>query len=282
VQRFRFDGWAGPALPVWYYRPVTARPDAPVMFIMHGVGRDADRYIAEWVEIARANGIVVVVPEFTRGAFPGSENYNFGAVFDQDGALRPRALWSYSAIEGIFDAVVAREKLTAQRYVLFGHSAGAQFVHRFVLLGAGTRLDRAISANAGSYMLPRESSRWPFGLNGLPKGLWQPAAGLGAPMLVLLGTADNNPAHPSLPNQPEAVAQGPHRLARGQYFYRTGREAAEAAGTAFGWSCALVQGIGHDNGGMAPYAVALLFSKVPPVPGADCNLLKESARLGTP
>ena len=28
---------------------------------------------------------MVVVPEFTRGAFPGSENYNFGAVFDKDG-----------------------------------------------------------------------------------------------------------------------------------------------------------------------------------------------------
>jgi pimeloyl-ACP methyl ester carboxylesterase len=242
---------------------------------MHGVGRDADRYIAEWVAIAKAEGLVIVVPEFTKGAFPGTENYNFGAVFDDAGRLQPRAQWSYAAIDLIFDAVVAREQLAAQRYVLFGHSAGAQFVHRFVLLGAGNKMARAISANSGSYTWPEGSARWPFGVNGLPDGLWQPEIALSAPMLLMQGTADNNPNHSSLPRQPEAMAQGPHRLARGKAFFAAAQSAAARANVRFGWSCALVPDVGHDNGGMAPYAVALLKASAPLPVGGECRLMKK-------
>lgn len=47
AKRFMFDRWAGPALPVWYLRPAGTPPDAPVVFVMHGVKRDADRYLME-------------------------------------------------------------------------------------------------------------------------------------------------------------------------------------------------------------------------------------------
>jgi poly(3-hydroxybutyrate) depolymerase len=279
VTRFVMDDWGGAPIPVWLLRPAKAGPDAPVMFVMHGVGRDADRYIAEWVEIATAAGIVVVVPEFTKGGFPDTLNYNFGAVFDEKGALRPRAAWSYSAIDKIFDKVVAREQLAAKTYVLFGHSAGAQFVHRFVLLGAGAKMSRAISANSGSYTWPTGPEKWPFGIHGLPAGLWQPATALTGPMLLMQGTADNDPGHPSLPRQREAMAQGPHRLARGKAFYAAAQVAAKQAGVAFGWSCVLVPDVAHDNGGMAPYVVQLL--KVSELPkGGECRLLKKIAPGG--
>jgi poly(3-hydroxybutyrate) depolymerase len=269
VTRFVVDDWGGAPIPVWLLRPASAKADAPVMFVMHGVGRDADRYVAEWVDIATAEGLVIVVPEYTRAAFPGSENYNFGAVFDAAGTLRPRAAWSYSAIDVIFDRVVARERLAAPSYVLFGHSAGAQFVHRYVLLGGGTKMARAISANSGSYTWPIGPNPWPFGIAGLPDGLWQPARALGAPMLLLQGTADNDPNHSSLPRQAEAMAQGPHRLARGKAFYAAAQDAAKQAGVRFGWSCALVPDVGHDNGGMAPYAIRLLRAGPLPI-GGEC------------
>ncbi len=279
VQRFAVDDWGGAPIPVWLLRPAAAKADAPVMFVMHGVGRDADRYIAEWVEIATRAGIVIVVPEFTRAGFPDTLNYNFGAVFDDKGRLRPRRQWSYSAIDIIFDRVVARERLAAKSYVLFGHSAGAQFVHRFVLLGVGAKMSRAISANSGSYTWPTGPGRWPFGVAGLPDGLWQPGRALAAPMLMMQGTADNDPNHPSLPRQPEAMAQGPHRLARGMAFFAAAQDAARQAGVGFGWSCVLVPGIAHDNGGMAPYVVEML--KAGPLPtGGECRLLPRIAPAG--
>jgi poly(3-hydroxybutyrate) depolymerase len=271
VTRFVVDDWGGAPIPVWLLRPASAKADAPVMFVMHGVGRDADRYVAEWVELATREGLIIVVPEYTKAGFPGGENYNFGAVFDAAGELRPRQHWSYSAIDVIFDRVVAREKLSAKSYVLFGHSAGAQFVHRYVLLGGGKKMARAISANSGSYTWPTGPNPWPFGVAGLPDGLWNPARALAAPMLMLQGTADNDPNHSSLPRQPEAMAQGPHRLARGKAFYAAAQDAAKQAGVRFGWSCALVPDIGHDNGGMAPYAIRLL--RAGPLPtGGECVL----------
>ena len=274
VTRFVVDDWGGAPIPVWLLKPASAGADAPVMFVMHGVGRDADRYVAEWVEMATKEGLIIIVPEFTRQGFPGNRAYNFGDVFAEDGTLRPRDRWSYSAIDAIFDRVVAREKLAATSYVLFGHSAGAQFVHRFVLLGLGAKMSRAISANSGSYTWPIGPNRWPFGVNGLPAGLWQPETALGMPMLVMQGTADNDPDYPSLPRQPEAMAQGPHRLARGLAFFAAAQDAAKQAGVRFGWSCALVPDVGHDNGGMAPYAIRLL--RAGPLPtGGDCRLMKK-------
>jgi len=274
VVRFIVSDWGGAPLPVWLLRPASAKADAPVMFVMHGVGRDADRYMAEWVDIAAAEGLVIVVPEFTTGSFRGTRGYNFGGIFDSEGALKPREQWSYSAIDAIFDHVVAREKLSASTYVLFGHSAGAQFVHRFVLLGAGAKMSRAISANSGSYTWPLGPNLWPFGVSDLPAGLWQPRIALRAPLLLMQGTADNDPDYPSLPRQPEAMAQGPHRLARGQSFFAAGQQAAREAGARFGWSCVLVPDVGHDNGGMAPYAVRLLRAPELPV-GGECRLLEK-------
>jgi len=269
VSRFEVADWGGPPIPVWVLRPATAKADAPVMFVMHGVGRDADRYVAEWVDMATREGLIVVVPEFTKGGFPTNDNYSYGAMFAVDGSLRPRSAWSYSSIDVIFDRLVAREKLTAKDYVLFGHSAGAQFVHRFVMLGFGQKMSRAISANSGSYTWPSGSNRWPFGVGNLPPGLWQPDRAFASPMLIMQGTADNDPNYPSLPRQPEAMAQGPHRLARGKAFYAAAQDAAKQAGVRFGWSCALVPDIGHDNGGMAPYAIRLL--RAGPLPtGGEC------------
>lgn len=33
---FSFDGWAGPALPVWTYTPDTADTSLPLVIVMHG------------------------------------------------------------------------------------------------------------------------------------------------------------------------------------------------------------------------------------------------------
>ena len=49
------------------------------------------------------------------------------------------------------------------------------------------------------------------------------------------------------------------------------------AGVRFGWSCALVPDIGHDNGGMAPYAIRLL--RAGPLPtGGECVMQAQIPR----
>jgi poly(3-hydroxybutyrate) depolymerase len=273
AQRVLIDTPAAPNVPVWYLRPPGISSAAPVVFVMHGVGRDADRYLAEWAPLAVQHGFVVVVPEFTKEAFPGADAYNLGATQGADGRLKPKEAWSYAVIESAFDAVRAREKLVAPSYLLYGHSAGAQFVHRFVMLGAGRRMKLAVAANAGWYAFPDLQIDWPYGLSRAP-GEPAVAAVLSAPLTVLIGDADTDPNSSSLRHTPEADAQGRHRFERGQAYYRAAQKTSAAFGVPLAWSCAIAPGLGHDNGVAARFAVGLLLGAVRVQPDAPCSAIR--------
>ncbi len=116
----------------------------------------------------------------------------------------PREAWSFTAIERIFRAIKSAARLNTAGYVLFGHSAGAQFVHRLLAHraeeeeGERTHLLQAVAANAGSYMLPSFGERYPFGFGGLEKRLSKDdlAAFVAAPLTILLGQDDTGPHSP--------------------------------------------------------------------------------------
>lgn len=256
--RFVFTDWDGPALPVYYQLPERVDAETPVVFVMHGVNRDADRYRDEWAVYARRHGFIAVVPQFGNADFPGSIGYNTGYFTDEDGAPRQRSRWSFAALEPLFDDVRARFGTQVSRYSLYGHSAGAQFVHRYVLFMPEARLAKAVTANAGWYTMPDPSVGFPYGLAGTPVDAATLHAALGKRLTVLLGTADTDRADTDLRKTPEADAQGLHRYARGQAFFARGQAAAAASGVPFGWTRHDVPGIGHSNAGMAAAAAALI------------------------
>jgi len=256
--RFTFSAWGGPDLPVWYQLPDKVTAATPVVFVMHGVNRDADRYRDEWADLAREHGFIVIVPQFGKTDFPGSRGYNTGYFSEEDGTARPRNQWSFAAIEPLFDDVRQRFGTRAARYTIYGHSAGAQFVHRFVLFMPEARIDKAIVANAGWYTMPDPAIAFPYGLAGAPVDDQALDAALGQRLTVLLGTADTDRNDPDLRKTPEADAQGPHRFARGQHFFAQGKQAAAARGTPFGWRLITVPDVGHSNGKMAKAAAPLI------------------------
>lgn len=250
---------AGRPIPVWYFLPQQAGPDAPVLVVMHGVNRDADRYRDEWQPYAEKYGCLLVVPEFSREAFPDEEHYNQGNTRDDQGRPEPRDEWSFSYIEPVFDAARKAAGNRSTHYSLYGHSAGAQFVHRFLYFVPRARVTKAIAANAGWWTLPDPVIDFPYGLGGSAVDAEALRAMLGKPLTVLLGTADTDPNHVNLRKTPEAMAQGQHRFARGQNFYSAGRNRAASLGTPFGWQLATAPNVDHSNKGMSAYAARLLF-----------------------
>ncbi len=256
---FRFDGWSGPPLQVWLALPEAVTADTPVLFVMHGVNRDASRYRDEWSALARSAGFIAVVPEFDAASFPGARSYNLGNMLDAAGDPQPRDRWSFAVVEALFDHVKAMTGTQVERYSMYGHSAGAQFVHRYVMFMPEARLAQAVAANAGWYTVPEAGTPFPYGLDGSPLSPQELAQALGRRLSVLLGTADVDPAYPNLRRTTEAMAQGPHRLARGQYFHRRALAAASALGVDLAWRLQLVEGVAHDNAAMASPAAALLF-----------------------
>lgn len=258
ADRFIFTKWDGPDLPVWYQLPDEVTPETPVVFIMHGVNRDADRYRDEWADLARRRGLIVVVPQFSKTEFPGSLGYNTGYFSYPDGTSRKRALWSFAAIEPLFDDVRRRFGSDARRYSIYGHSAGAQFVHRYIMFMPEARIERAIAANAGWYTMPDLNAAFTYGLAGTPVDAEGLEAALAKPLTIMLGTADIDPAALNLRKTPEAEAQGPHRLARGLQFFALAQQSAFERRTPLAWTLVTVPGIGHSNAGMAEAAAALI------------------------
>lgn len=250
---------AGPEIKVFVSRPAGLATDRPVVFVMHGVNRNAEDYRDQWHELAIAHDFLLVVPEFNRDGFPGSRGYNLGNVFDADHNLLTEDQWAYSAIEPIFDEIRRRFFVTADSYSLYGHSAGSQFVHRFIFYKPDARVSSVVSANAGWYMMPDYKQGFPYGLDGAAVTSENLAKALQLHVTILLGDKDIDPQHEHLRRKPEAMAQGEHRLARGYTFFNAARASAKQLKVPFNWQLITVSGADHDNQLMAPAAVRYLL-----------------------
>jgi hypothetical protein len=116
-----------------------------------------------------------------------------------------------------------------------------------------------VAANAGWYAMPDFTVAWPYGLQGSAVGEEQLRHALQAPLTLLLGVQNSVPDEPGLRWTPQALAQGSHRVARGEAFFAAGRAAAADRGIPFGWQLATVPGAGHDSEAMAAAAIPYLL-----------------------
>ena len=263
--RFMLVDWGGPPLRVWTYAPTQADLSVlPIVVVMHGVRRDGDRYRDEWAALAQLNRFIVVAPEFTQRAFPEATGYNLGNVFEANalerGEMKQRDEqdWAFSAIEPLFSAVTGYLNSTQTEYTLYGHSAGSQFVHRFLFYKPDARVKRYIAANAGWYTTPDFEAPYPYGLRDAGVDESALTKALERDVVVLLGDLDNDAMHRSLRRTPEALRQGPHRFARGQFFFERARRSAEELDAPFNWRLETVPYAKHSNGEMALAAAALI------------------------
>ncbi len=254
---FTFAGYAPLSdrpVKVWYAAPAGDLTNARIIVVMHGQSRRAEAYRDRWTAEARNAGAILIVPEFSDALYPGTNAYNLGNV-----GREPQSRWSYSIIEPLFDFVRADTGNRTTHYLLYGHSAGAQFVHRFLFLVPDNRVARAVVANAGWYTAPETNIIFPYGLRNSLVTATALRAALGSRITVLLGENDTDPADPDLRHTAGADRQGPHRLARGQFFYRAGLRTARLLGLPFGWTLVTVPGAAHSNGAMVPAAAQALF-----------------------
>jgi poly(3-hydroxybutyrate) depolymerase len=243
-------------LTVWYYRPAGLSADDRVVFVMHGVNRNADAYRDAWVRHAQDQRFLLLVPDFSRALFPTTESYNFGEPVGNQ-----RESSSFAVIDRAFDQIAPMTPIRRKTYTLFGHSAGAQFVHRFLTYWPSERVEMAIVANAGAYVMPLESEAYPYGLGGRPIGEAGLRALFARPMIVMLGEADIDPNHRFLPRAPGAMRQGAFRLERGKSYFETAKAEAARLGAPFAWRLITVPGVAHDQEKMGDAAVKQLLKR---------------------
>lgn len=252
-------GHADRELVVHTYRPVRCDARCPLQFVLHGVSRNAQGYRDYWVEAAERHGFVVVAPLFTREAWGGAAAYNLGGVDATD----ERSRWAFAAIEHLFDEIADGRK----EYRLFGHSAGGQFVHRFLYFVPNNRVSVAVAANAGWYTTPEWRKDkgvfpWPHSLAQARVGEKEARRALGQRLVVMLGDADTDPNAQDLDRSPGSLAQGANRLERGRYFHRLSSALARDINADFRWDLVIVPGVAHSGRRMSAAAAEHLYGAV--------------------
>lgn len=252
-------GNADKPIRVWLYRPDKFTANSPIVFVMHGTLRNGETYREPWIPLVEQAGALVVVPEFSLEHYRDIASYQFGNMRTKQGEPIAESKWTFAAIEHLFDELRQRTASRQERYLLFGHSAGAQFVHRMVLFQGTSRIALAVTANAGSYTLPDFQIKFPYGLQDSALTDARLKSALSAPMLVLLGEKDTNESDKYLPKNAEAMAQGKNRLARGHHFYQSAEAASRRLKIPLQWKKVVVPGVGHDNSRMAPVAARAMF-----------------------
>jgi hypothetical protein len=236
---------------VWYYYPPSLTPEScKVVFAMHGSGRNAEGAIARWLPYADAKGILVIAPEFSREHYPKARHYNRGNVRDENGEMHSPADWTFSTIEEIFDRVRQEIPEAPRHYSIQGHSAGGQFVHRMVLLASDYRIETAVAANPGWYLLPDENYRYPCGIANFSQQEIDLSAAYASKLVITLGTDDDDPDAPLLNHGACAEMQGTNRYDRGRFFYNFASEDALKRDLPFDWQLVEVPGVGHDADAM--------------------------------
>lgn len=246
-------------ITVYTHRPERAAPDAPVLIVMHGMKRNGEEYRDHWADTAERHGFLLAVPEISKAQYPESHEYNYGGMVGADGAPRPRSQWLFPAIDEVFEELKRRTGSTRTGYTLYGHSAGGQFVHRLATFAWSPLMERAVSANAGSYTMPCEEDPMPFGVKGAGLGSEELRRLFSRPLWVFLGERDNDSGHPHLPREPAAMRQGPHRFARGHHYLEVAGREARRLGVPLAWRLAVAPGVAHDNEAMAPHVGRELF-----------------------
>ena len=276
-------------------RPLGGPHPGPVVVMVHGALRDSDRYLASARHAARLAGsdALIVAPQFLADADARSAaGLPDGALYwEVEGwkggypALGPAPLSSFTVMDSLLGQL-APPPGPDPAVVVFGNSAGGQFVNRYAAVGRGHDVLAArglrvlfIISNPSSYLyFDRERpvgvpdgghvNDWRYGFDGAPGYVdIGPRASLerylGRDVTIVLGAIDTDRASPLLEVSPAAMAQGANRFDRGVHYDQHVRRLARTAGLPARHRLIQLPGVGHTADGVlaAPQILQLIFGR---------------------
>lgn len=249
---------ANQAIVVYTYKPAPCEhPRLLVVFAGHA--RNADRYRDHASGLAERACLWVVAPLLDRNRFP-NWRYQFAGV-SHDNRIQPRSEWTGPLAEGLITWGRNWTGQPAMPYILFGHSAGAQFLSRISAYMPPPGASRIVIANPSAHVWPSLNEQAPYGF----AGLFDPAnaqarlrAYLALPITIYLGGEDTGDK--LLVNDAPARRQGANRHERGLNVFSVARRESQSRAWTFGWRLVEVDDSGHSARDMldAPEAMEAL------------------------
>lgn len=272
-------------IKVFYHRPRNFKKDSKVLIVVPGDGRNGDSYRDTWVQESENYGVLILSPMYAENDYPFEGYHMGGLLYDMNlknsiqrvvgsnvvnldessltiNPNKNQNEWLFNDFDRIFELVTRAAKMTQTRYDIFGHSAGGQILHRFVLFHPHSKADRILASNSGFYTLPDFETELPFGTKNTILSIDSLKSSFNKSLVLWVGELDNETeTHGNLLRSITADKQGLHRLERARYFYNQSKNLARQNGFDFNWRLEIVPGVGHDQRKMGAAAAKFLYGK---------------------
>jgi|GEM_PF-6979530 len=251
----------GIKIPIFVLLPKDMGKCEKVIFSIHGTMRNAKSYRKIFVESLIHENILLLAPLFDDLKFKSALALTLGNL--SDGLIRngvtpnvPEEIRTFTAIDKIFLSL--REKYNGLKsYSIFGHSAGAQFAHRFAIFAKSSFLNTVVAANAGWYTLLDESIEYPYGV----KDLFNKSdlkKILSRRVIIIAGENDTmQDRHLRLTEK--TLLQGKNRFERAQYAVKKTDCLAKDLGVTNNWRLVIVPELKHNANSAKAYALEYLI-----------------------
>lgn len=228
---------AGAALPFLLGVPADAGAATPILVCVHGVRRNVQAHFDAFRPLAAAARSLLVAPSFEASRFPGYQRLG-------QGALRADL-----ALIDLLTLLAERFGSARPKAYFFGHSGGAQFVHRFAMVHP-TRVARYAVSAAGWYTMPDPALTYPLGTHAGPMDPGALDAFLRIPGLVFVGERDRNPGPMFRSDAELNLAQGHSRIERATRWECAVNRRALDSGLAPPLALCRIEGCAHGFAGL--------------------------------
>jgi hypothetical protein len=259
IKQTTFAFWDKPDVELFYLSPQNINKDTEVLFVIHGNSRNAKDYLKKWSPLIENKNIIVVAPLFTR------ESYRYFFLLESassSGKVNNNSSdYLNNSISLFFNFFKNKFSLSNNTYKMYGHSAGAQFIHRYMLLSNDYRISNTVIANAGWYTF-LNGSRFPYGIKDTPINIPSERVRwfMSSKTALLIGGSDTELQ--SLNTSKGAMRQGNNRLERANNYFSTLILLGEENKIPFRWSFHLIKDVAHSNAQMTPAAAKILLAGV--------------------
>lgn len=259
IKKTTFAYWDKPDVEILYITPNAINEDTEVIFVIHGNSRNADDYLSAWIPLVQNKNVIIAAPKFDK------KNFRYFFLLESaesNGTINERSdSYINTSISLFFNYFKSRFALNANTYKMFGHSAGAQFTHRYMLLSNDQRISDTVIANAGWYTF-LNGEQYPYGIKDTPIEIssshirWF----MSNKTSLLIGSIDTNLNNVN--SSAGAQKQGITRVDRADNYFKSLIDISDKKEIPFRWRYKVINDVGHDYQKMTPIAASILLHDI--------------------
>ena len=256
INKVTYALWDKPDVEILYALPKEINENTKVLFIIHGASRDVEKYLNQWIEEPQDKNVILVAPHFTLENYPyfatlGMATSSGRMIKDQSNHLR-------DSVSSFYNYFQSKYNLKTNSYLIFGFSAGSQFVHRYLMYGEDMRAEKIVLGSAGWYTF-LNNEPFPYGIKNMPLERKRLEWFLSTQVLFVLGVEDDDSNHKTLNLSRGARKQGDHRYERGKNYFDDLIGFGEKNNIPFRWRYKSVPGLNHNTEAMSQEAIPYLL-----------------------